>query len=180
FAHGDIRVIWEPSRFAFAYDLVRAYWRTGDERYAEQFWRLVESWRAANPPQLGPNWKCGQETSLRVMAWCFGLYGFLDAAVTTAARVAQLAQMIAVSGHRIEAMLDYALSQHNNHGISEGTGLWTIGVLFPELRRAEVWRRQGRQVLERLGRELIYDDGPFTHPSLHYPPLLLPASAPSL
>jgi len=54
-------VIWEPSRFGFAYALVRAYWRSGDERYAELFWQLVEDWRANNTPQLGPNWKCGQE-----------------------------------------------------------------------------------------------------------------------
>src|SRR6185295_11415525 len=108
----------------------------------------VEDWRDNNPPQLGANWKCGQEISFRVMAWCFGLYGFLDAQSTTAQCVASLAQMIAISGARIEANLDYALSQHNNHGISEGLGLWTIGSLFPELRSAERWREKGRQVLE--------------------------------
>ncbi len=113
---------------------MRAYWRTGEERYAELFWQLIEDWRAQNPPQQGPHWKCGQETSLRVMAWCFGLYGFLDSQSTTAARVAMLAQMIALSGQRIAANLDYALSQRNNHGISEGMGLWTIGTLFPEFR----------------------------------------------
>jgi len=73
--------------------LLRAYWRTGDESYAELFWRLVEDWRIQNPPQQGANWKCGQETSLRVMAWCFGLYGFCAATATTAERVVALAQM---------------------------------------------------------------------------------------
>ena len=64
FDAGDIKVIWEPSRFGFAYALVRAYWRSGDEQYAEVFWRLVEDWREHNPPNRGPNWKCGQEISL--------------------------------------------------------------------------------------------------------------------
>src|SRR5205085_9101233 len=112
---GDIKVIWEPSRFGFAYALCRAYWRTGDESYVELFWRAAEDWRAKNPPQQGPNWKCGQETSFRLMAWCFALYAFLDARATTAARIAQLAQMIAVSAERIAANFDYALSQRNNH-----------------------------------------------------------------
>src|SRR6185369_9740255 len=101
------------SRFGFAYALARAYWRTGDEAHAEMFWRAAEDWRAKNPPQLGPNWKCGQETSFRVMAWCFALHALLDARATTASRVASLARMIAVSAERIAANFDYALSQRN-------------------------------------------------------------------
>lgn len=173
FGHGDIKIIWEPSRFGSAYALVRAYWRTGREQYAEMFWQLVEDWRAHNPPQQGPNWKCGQEISFRVMAWCFGLYGLLDSKATTAERVAALAQMIAVSGHRIEANLDYALSQRSNHGISEGAGLWTIGALFPEFSRSEKWREMGREVLESQGLDLIYDDGAFSQHSVNYERLML-------
>jgi asparagine synthase (glutamine-hydrolysing) len=173
FDHTDIRIIWEPSRFGFAYPLVRAYWRTGDDRYAEIFWQMVEDWRAHNPPQQGANWKCGQEISFRVMAWCFGLYGFLFARATSPQRVASLAEMIAVSGQRVEANLDYALSQQNNHGISEGVGLWTIGTLFPEFKSAERWKVAGRSVLESHGRELIYDDGSFSQHSVNYHRLML-------
>lgn len=173
FEYGDIKLIWEASRFHFVFDLVRAYWRTSDERYAEAFWQFVESWRLSNPPQQGANWKCGQETSLRVLAWCFGLYGFLDANATNAERVTHLVEMIAVSGERIAANIEYALSQRNNHGISEGVGLWTIGVLFPELRAADAWRECGREVLEVCGRELIYDDGSFSQHSLNYQRLML-------
>lgn len=173
FGHGDIKVIWEPSRFGFVYALVRSYWRSGDERYPELFWGLVEAWRRDNRPQSGANWKCGQETSLRVMAWCFGLYAFMQAESTSAERVAMLAQMIAVSGRRIQANLSYALSQRNNHGISEGMGLWTIGILFPEFRDAQKWKDKGRNVLEESGRTLIYDDGSFVQHSVNYHRLML-------
>lgn len=173
FGNGDIKIVWEPSRFGFTYPLVRAYWRTRDERYAETFWQLLEDWQAQNPPQQGANWKCGQETSFRVMAWCFGLYGFLNAEATSAERAVALAQMVAVSGERIEGNLRYALSQRNNHGISEGMGLWTIGSLFPELRSARKWSELGREVLETQGRELIYADGSFTQHSLNYHRLML-------
>jgi len=173
FGFGDIKVVWEPSRFGFVYALVRSYWRTGDERYAESFWQLLGSWRENNPPQLGANWKCGQETAFRVMAWIFGLYGFSAAAATTPERLSALAQMIAISAYRIEANLNYALSQRNNHGISEGVGLWTVGLLFPEFKRSAVWREKGRRVLERLGRELIYDDGSFVQHSVNYQRLML-------
>lgn len=173
FGFGDIKIIWEASRFGFTYALVRAYWRTGNEHYAETFWQLVEHWREHNPPNCGPNWKCGQETSFRVMAWCFGLYGFLDCTLSTPERVANLAQMIAISGQRIAANFAYALNQKNNHGISEAMGLWTIGLLFPEFRQASDWTEQGRAALEAQGAELIYDDGAFSQHSVNYHRLVL-------
>lgn len=173
FDFGDIKVIWEPNRFGFVYALVRAYWRTGDERYADAFWRLIEDWRQHNPPNCGPNWKCGQEISFRVMAWCFGLYGFLDSKATTPERVAILMQMIEASGQRIAANFDYALHQKNNHGISEAAGLWTIGVLFPDFQEASQWADWGRAALEAQSRELIYDDGAFSQHSVNYHRLML-------
>jgi len=173
FRYGDIKAIWEASRFGFVFDLVRAYWRTGDECYAALFWRAVWDWGEHNPPQAGVNWKCGQEISFRVMAWCFGLYGFLDSPETTAARAAMLTQMIAVSGQRIEGNLAYALSQQNNHGISEAAGLWTIGILFPELKAATRWQERGRKILEDQCRKLIYGDGSFSQHSVNYHRLML-------
>lgn len=173
YSNGDIKVIWEPSRFGTAYILARAYWRTGDNTYAEMFWRMLEDWHAHNPPHLGPNWMCGQEASFRVMAWCFGLYALLDAPATSAERISSMAEMMAVSGERIAANLGYALSQRNNHGISEGLGLWTIGALFPELSMAAEWREKGCEILESQGRELIYDDGAFSQHSANYHRLML-------
>ncbi|MEM8946011.1 MAG: alginate lyase family protein [Planctomycetota bacterium] len=173
FQAGDIKLVWEPNRFAMTYALVRAYARTGDDHYAELFWQLVESWREANPPQQGSNWKCGQEVGLRVMAWCFGLQGFLGSASTTPRRVCILAQMIAVSGQRIESNLSYALSQRNNHGISEAAALWTIGMMFPEFTEASSWAGSGRRLLEREGATLIDDDGAFSQHSVNYHRVML-------
>jgi hypothetical protein len=173
FASGDIKLIWEVNRFGFTYALVRAYWRTRDEHYAELFWQLVEDWRKHNPPYRGPNWKCGQEASFRVMAWCFGLWGFLSAQATTAERVSDLAQLLAVSGQRIAGNFPYALSQRNNHGISEALGLWTIGTLFPEFAASSHWQQQGQAALEQQARQLIYDDGSFAQHSVNYHRLML-------
>ncbi|MCA9027555.1 MAG: alginate lyase family protein [Planctomycetaceae bacterium] len=175
FDGGDIKYVWEPSRFAWVYPLVRAYWRTGHERDAKLFWQLVEDWHAHNPPQHGVNWKCGQEVALRVMACCFGLYGFADSVETTPARVAMLAQLLAVSGQRIEVNLSYALSQQNNHGISEATGLWTLGLLFPEFKSAKRWRQLGRKALEDQCRKLIDADGAFSQHSVNYQRVMLHA-----
>ena len=173
FKYGDIKAIWEISRFSFVFELVRNYWKTNDSQYAEVFWNLIEDWREKNCPNYGPNWKCGQEVSFRMFAWCFGLYGFLDSTATTEDRIITLAQMIYFSGLRIELNISYALSQHNNHGISEAVGLWTIGVLFPEFNNASRWKNIGKRLLEKQVNELVYDDGSFSQHSLNYHRLLL-------
>lgn len=173
FAYSDIRVVWELNRFSFVFWLVRAYWRTGNEKYAKKFWELIEDWRLKNLPYYGPNWKCGQEISFRVMAWLFGLHGFLDSPFTTPKHVANLAQMIWASGIRIEKNIHYALSQKNNHGISEAVGLWTIGLLFPEFRESERWRKKGKMLLEKQGKEMIYEDGGFSQYSSNYHRVML-------
>src|SRR5215472_6424135 len=173
FAFGDIKLIWEASRFSPVYALARAYAMTHNERYAEAFWTLVEDWAAHNPPQLGPHWKCGQEASFRMMAWCFGLYAFSISPYTTPERVVALSTMIAVTADRIEAYIGYALSQNNNHGISEAMGLFTAGLLFPEFQRAESWRSRGKELLERQARTQIYADGAYVQHSMNYQRVML-------
>jgi hypothetical protein len=173
FKLGDIKLVWEPSRFGFVYALVRAYWRTGDESFAETFWTLVEDWALKNAPNHGPNWKCGQETAFRVMALCFGLHGFLDAAATTGERVLGLGRLLFVSGERIAANIGHAINQKNNHGISEAVGLWTLGTLFPEFPTSAQWRETGRLLLESQVRELMYPDGGCSQHSFNYQRVML-------
>lgn len=173
FGFGDVKAIWELSRFSFAFDLVRIYWRTGDERCAAMFWEAVEDWRRHNPPNAGINWKCGQEAAFRAFAWCFGMWGFLDSRASTPERLAMLTTMLAVTAGRIEANIGYALSQNNNHGVSEATGLLTIGHMFPMLRDSDRWASKGRGLLEKQARELIYDDGGFSQYSANYHRVML-------
>lgn len=173
FSNGDIKAVWEINRFSFVYDLVRAYWRTDDEKYAECFWHLVEHWKESNQPQAGVNWKCGQEITIRLMAWLFGLYGFRLAGATTPQRLANMALMCWVSAERIEKNISYALNQRNNHGISEAAGLWTVGLLYPQFPESGRWKQTGYALLDRLGADLIYDDGSFIQHSFNYHRLML-------
>lgn len=169
----DIKLVWELGRFGFAYPLARAYAGSGEERFAEGLWSLLENWMAKNPPNLGPHWMCGQEASFRVMALSFAAECTRDSKSSTPARTAALTQLMAVTGERIESHIAYALSQRNNHGLSEATGLFTIGLLFPELRNAKRWREKGQRLLEEQIPRLIYDDGSFIQHSINYHRLML-------
>lgn len=171
FDAGDIKFIWEPSRFSAVFTLVRAYAINQDPKYAEAFWMLINDWAIHNPPQLGPNWKCGQEATFRIMAWCFGLYAFKDHA--TPEQITQLIEMIAAHGERIEKNISYARSQNNNHGVSEGVGLWTIGILFPEFKRSSHWSKIGKRGIEEEIRKQVFADGSYSQYSFNYQRVML-------
>src|SRR4051812_1255803 len=50
----DVKDVWEPGRFAWVYDLIRAYAITGEDAFAAAFHRWFAGWYEANPPFRGP------------------------------------------------------------------------------------------------------------------------------
>ncbi len=172
-ARGDIKWYWEQARFGWAFAMVRAYAATGDEKYPEGFWRVLESFMSANPPQMGPNWQCGQETALRAMACTFAAYAFVHSPATTPARLTALAKMLAFSGDRIEGNIAYAVSTRTNHAASEAAGLLTLGLVLPELASAQRWRELGMKHLCREARMHNWPDGSYVQHSLNYQRLML-------
>src|SRR5258706_15458314 len=61
----DIKYIWEPARFGWAFVLGRAYYITQDGKYAETFWKLFETFANANLPIIGPLWMNAQKVRTR-------------------------------------------------------------------------------------------------------------------
>ena len=66
FKTGDIKGLWELSRFDWVIPLAtRAAANNLASLERLNFW--IEDWSNQNPPYRGPNWKCGQEASIRVI-----------------------------------------------------------------------------------------------------------------
>ncbi len=171
--YGDLKFILEPSRFLFVYPLVRAYAISSDERFAEAFWSAIESWVASSPPMSGPLWICGQESSLRILAWSFALYAFLNSPATTPRRAGLLLSMIAAHAWRTVQTLGYARSQRSNHLFSEAVGLWTAGTLYPELKDAATWQKQGAMLLREAVLDQITPQGAYHQHSFNYQRMVL-------
>ena len=169
----DIKVLWEPARFGWAYTLVRAYNATGDEKYARAFWQLWESFCQANPIQMGVNWVCGQEIAIRSLACIFSLHVFWKSDSTTPERVERMSCFLAASAERIAKNIKAARVQMGNHAVSEAAALWTIGSLFPEFKKASYWKRLGQYVLENEARRYNFSDGSYTQHSMNYQRLML-------
>lgn len=64
---GDIKIIWEISRFTHLYYIARAFLITEDVKYYESFSEQIQSWIANNEYSYGSNYKCGQESALRMI-----------------------------------------------------------------------------------------------------------------
>lgn len=164
---GDVKAVWEPSRFAHTFRLARAYAVLRDEEIAEAWWRDVESWSAANPLARGPNWRCGQELALRALAWTFGAHAFASRA--TDSRLALLFSQLHAHGRHVERMHWYAARcVRNNHAISEALGLLAIGTVFPFLPDAARWRATGRAWLAHEVAWQVAPDGSYVQQSHNY------------
>ncbi len=169
----DIKDLWEPARFGWAFTLGRAFHLTKDEKYAESFWRAFETFTAANPPYLGPHWISGQEVALRLMAFVWAGQVFSGSSGSTPERNAALAGAVAVHALRVPPTLVYARSQQNNHLLTEAAGLLTAGSALPDHPEASRWNALGWKFLNAGLQSQIDSSGEYAQHSTNYHRLML-------
>jgi hypothetical protein len=167
---GDIKAVWEASRF----DWVLAMAQRAATGEAGEWARLnawLDDWCKVNPTYQGPNWKCGQEASIRVMHLAMAAL-ISGQAETPCAGLLDLVEAHLV---RIAPTLGYAIAQDNNHGTSEAAALFIGGSWLARFGRADAehWERLGRRWLENRVCRLTAPDGSFSQYSVNYHRLML-------
>jgi hypothetical protein len=110
---------------------------------------------------------------VRIIAILLGYWSLANDPATSPDRHVQMAKLAWATGHRVADHINYAISQNNNHAISEACGLMLIGHLFPELREAPRWAARGREVLACEIRRQTYDDGAYVQNSMNYQRVML-------
>lgn len=164
---GDIKRIWEASRFDFAIPMAQRA-SLGEISELERLNRWLNDWNEKNPPFVGVNWKCGQEASIRVIhlitaAWMIG---------QVQNPKPKLVEFIRLHMMRIAPTIGYAMGQSNNHGTSEATALFAGGS-FIGGPSGRYWAKIGRRALENRARVLISNDGTFSQYSTVYQRLMI-------
>jgi hypothetical protein len=167
---GDIKGVWELSRMDWVLAFAQQA-RQGDAQALRRLNSWLSDWCEKNPPYMGPNWKCGQEASIRVMH------------LLMAALIVQQVQrpepgllaLIRLHLQRIAPTIQYAVAQDNNHGTSEAAALWMGGTFLAQNGVADgsAWVRSGQRWLEDRAQRLIGPQGSFSQYSLNYHRLML-------
>lgn len=171
---GDIKCLWEASRFSWLGILARAHVVSGRGIYLDTINNWINDWIKENPVNQGPNWKCGQEASFRVLALLNAAF-ILDKAHKPSD---ELREVVILHLERISSNIGYAFAQRNNHATSEAAALfiggnWLLRTSASQHRRHHRYARKGRKYLERLVEKLTYEDGSFSQHSVIYHRLLL-------
>ncbi|MGG5888814.1 heparinase II/III domain-containing protein [Falsiroseomonas sp. HC035] len=169
FARGDVRPVWEASRFADILLLAQAARLDPAGGHLDRAEARLQAWCAANPAFRGPAWACGQEAALRALSLALAL-ALLDAdrdpprSLPPAARA-----LLRLCARRIAATPAYAAAQDNNHSLSEPAGAFACALLLGE---ARVAARAARQLAAAVAR-LVAPDGGFAQVSPGYARLAL-------
>lgn len=167
---GDIKTVWEASRFDWVLVFAQRA-NQGDHKFLDRLNIWLKNWCEQNSPFCGPNWKCGQEASIRVIHLVISAL-ILNQDETP---LPSLIELIKTHLERIAPTIRYAVAQDNNHGTSEATALFVGGSWLEKLGEPEgaKWAKIGRKWLENRAKRLIGAQGSFSQYSINYHRLML-------
>jgi len=155
---GNLDWTWDLNRHHFFPVLGRAYWYTGDERYARAFLELLADWMDANPPQIqSPSWRSIFEVGVRISNWAWAHAHFAASPNLLASQHELFLR--GLLGHA--RFLKKHLERHawNNHLLLEARALAMVGLLYPGLPGAGEWERDGLKTLHRELERQVLPDG---------------------
>lgn len=167
-AAGDIKFVWEPSRFESLYTIVR-YDHHFDDDHSEFVIGRILDWVDKNPLNCGPNYKCSQETSLRVLNWLFALNFYKNSPALTDERWQRIMTSIYWQIDHVYKNINFSrIAVRNNHAITETLTLYLIGLLFPSFPQANKWKKDGKRWFEQEIEYQYEPDGTYLQQSMNY------------
>lgn len=167
---GDIKVVWEISRFSHFVTFSRAFLLTEDSGYYKAFSEQLEDWLRKNPYSYGASFKCGQECALRMVNVLLAYSIFTACGLTTERDVRNVKELILRCYRKIRSNFFYAYHCiKNNHTISELLGMlmgaWCCG--------DDEQLGKAFQLLNKVIEEQFTEDGGYIQHSFNYERLAL-------
>lgn len=165
---GDIKYVWEKSRFCFIYDLIR-YDLYFNQDQSKMVFDQIESWIDLNPVNCGPNWKCSQELSLRVLNWTFALHYYKNSVQLTEVKLNKILSSIYRQMQHVADNIWFSKTLvRNNHALTEALSLYLIGLLYPFFPESTRWKENGKKWFEEETAFQIGEDGSYLQHSMNY------------
>ncbi len=152
----DNEWVWQLNRMSFWDAMGRAYWHTGDEKYADAWCKQIVDWISKNPNDEDHKYAWRSiEAGIRGYRLTGLFQRFLDApSFTTDVLIAFLNSCY---DHAEYLMTQYRTG--SNWGLMEAEGMAFIGIIFAEFQQSEKWRTEA---FRRLNNEInlqVYPDG---------------------
>lgn len=166
-AIGGVRWVWELNRHHHLVMLGKAFFLSGEERYAQEVCTQMRSWIEHNPPGIGVNWTSSLELAIRLINWVWTLALIRRSTSLTPEVFAVISQCVVQQADHIFRHLS-VYSSANNHLIGEAAGLAIVGLFFPWLPHGNRWRNRGLEILKHEIGEQVYPDGVPSEQAIHY------------
>lgn len=165
---GDIKAIWEISRFSHFFAIAKAYLLTNDNKYADAYFDQIADWVSKNPYSFGANYKCGQECALRMIS-CLLTYPCFQ----SRAKEADINNIKSIIGGSYRKILSNFFYAHrcirNNHTISELVGM----IIGSWCCKDDNRMKYAYRTLDAVIHEQFLDDGGYIQQSFNYQRLAL-------
>ena len=159
---GDIKFVWEKSRFSFLYDIIRYDYHNEDDQSSLVF-SEIDDFINKNPLNMGPNYVCSQEISLRILNWTFALYYYKDSENLDNERFQKIMNSIYWQIHHVYHNINFSrIAVRNNHAITECLMLYLSEKIFPFFPNVRDWSKKGKVWFEKEVIYQIYNDGTFS------------------
>ena len=165
---GDIKFVWERARFGHIQTIMRCDLHSGQDHAAWVF-DEIDSFIGENPINCGPNYRCSQEISLRVMNWLGALSFYRNSPVLNEDRWQKIWHHLYWQVHHVRQNIQFSrIAVRNNHAITETLMLYIFGTLFPDAPQAAEWKSSGKKWFEEEIAYQIYPDGSYLQFSMNY------------
>ncbi|MCX7847687.1 MAG: hypothetical protein N2595_06645, partial [bacterium] len=157
----DVMAVWWLNRHQHLMPAAIAYYVTGNEGYAEEVLKQLESWLTACEYPYGPGWLTGIEVGVRLVTWSW-LYRFLfgRGRPRCCHDTMLFAWFRAIRQHVRYIMTHWArYSSANNHVIAEAAGVLSAMATWPVLFGGKREWGRAMKILEREVRRQVSGDG---------------------
>lgn len=162
---GDIKAVWEASRFTHFFYFARAYMITKDIKYYKSYSNQLDNWLKENQYSYGANYKCGQEATLRMINALITYSVFKAYGLTDNHDDDNIKELVKGSYKKVLANFFYAHKCiKNNHTLSEITGL-IVGAWCSE---NEVRLHKAYNLLDKEIKKQFLEDGGYVQHSFNY------------
>ncbi len=153
----DKEWLWQLHRMSFWDAMGRAYWHTGDEKYARAWGQQLIDWTQKNPRDEDHKYAWRSiEAGIRGFRWTSLFQRFIDS--PSFSPEVLVAFLNSCHDHAQYLMARYRSG--SNWGLMEAEGLAFIALTFPEFKHAEKWRDEA---FRRLNREINIQVNPDGH-----------------